>query len=174
MALDQFIQFLPTEGIKIVLVLFLAFLIGLEREERKANDTHYSFGGVRTFPLIALIGYTISLLSGPQFLPEILGFLVVGGFMMLSYWHKVSSRQADEMPGVTSELSGLVTYLVGALVFHNYYWIATTLTVASLLLLELKDAEALQALGADGFAPGDDAEYDRIRQAMERNPEFFR
>jgi len=41
-------------------------------------------------------------------------------------------------------------------------------------LLELKDAEALQALGADGFAPGDDAEYDRIRQAMERNPEFFR
>jgi uncharacterized membrane protein (DUF4010 family) len=140
MLFDQFAQLLPSEGIKIVLVLFLGFLIGLEREERKANDTHYSFGGVRTFPLIALIGYTISLLSGPQFLPEILGFLVVGGFMMLSYWHKVSSRQADEMPGVTSELSGLVTYLVGALVFHNYYWIATTLTVASLLLLELKDA----------------------------------
>jgi uncharacterized membrane protein (DUF4010 family) len=139
MLFDQFTQFLPTEGIKIVLVLFLGFLIGLEREERKANDTHYAFGGVRTFPLMALIGYTIALLSGPQILPEILGFLVVGGFMMLSYWHKVSSRQADEMPGVTSELSGLVTYLVGALIFHGNYWIATTLTVASLLLLELKD-----------------------------------
>jgi uncharacterized membrane protein (DUF4010 family) len=43
------------------------------------------------------------------------------------------------MPGVTSELSGLVTYLVGALVGHDYFWIATTLTVANLLLLELKD-----------------------------------
>jgi cell division protein FtsW (lipid II flippase) len=111
MALDQFFQFLPTEGIKIVLVLFLAFLIGLEREERKASETHYSFGGVRSFPLIALIGYSIALLSKQQLLPEILGFLVVGGFLMLAYWHKVTFRKEAEMPGVTSELFGLVTYL---------------------------------------------------------------
>jgi len=136
---EQFVQFLPTEGIKIVLVLFLAFLIGLEREEHKASPLHYSFGGIRTFPLIALIGYSIALLTGRQLLPEILGFLVVGGFLMLSYWHKISNRQADEMPGVTTELSGLVTYLVGSLVCHDYFWIATTLTVASMLLLELKE-----------------------------------
>ncbi len=136
---DQIIQFLPAEGIKLILVLFLAFLIGLEREEHKASDQHYSFGGVRTFPLIALIGYSIALLAGDQIFPEILGFLVVGGFLMLSYWYKVSSRQASDMPGVTSELSGLVTYLVGTLVYHNYFWIATTLTVASMLLLTLKE-----------------------------------
>jgi uncharacterized membrane protein (DUF4010 family) len=139
MLFEQFVQFLPNEGIKIVLVLFLAFLIGLEREERKANQSHYSFGGIRTFPLIALIGYSIALLSSRQLIAEVLGFLGVGGFLMLSYWHKVSTRQADEMPGVTSELSGLITYLVGALVYHDYFWIATTLTVANLLLLELKD-----------------------------------
>jgi uncharacterized membrane protein (DUF4010 family) len=139
MLFEQFVQFLPTEGIKIILVLFLSFLVGLEREERKASDSHYSFGGVRTFPLIGLIGYSIALLAGKQLLAEILGFLVVGGFLMLSYWHKISSRQADEMPGVTSEISGLVTYLVGALIFHDYFWIATTLTVASILLLELKE-----------------------------------
>jgi uncharacterized membrane protein (DUF4010 family) len=137
MPFEQFAQFLP--GIKIILVLFLSFLIGLEREERKANDTHYSFGGVRTFPLIGLIGYSIALLSGKQLVPEILGFLVVGGFLMLSYWHKVSTRQASEMPGVTSELSGLVTYLAGSLIFHEYFWFATTLTVACMLLLELKE-----------------------------------
>jgi len=114
------------------MVLFLGFLIGLEREEHKANTTHYSFGGVRTFSLIALLGYAIALLAGSQRLPEILGFLVVGGFLMLSYWHKVSTHQSQEMPGFTSELSGLVTYLVGSLIFHDYFWIATTLTVASL------------------------------------------
>jgi len=139
MLFAEFVQFLPTEGIKIVLVLFLAFLIGLEREEHKASEAHYSFGGVRTFPLIALIGYSIALLAGPRLFPEILGFMVVGGFLMLSYWHKISSKQAAGMPGVTSEISGLVVYLVGALVFHNYYWIATTLTVTSMLLLELKE-----------------------------------
>lgn len=139
MPFEQFTQFLPADGVKIVLALFLGFLIGLEREERKANDTHYAFGGVRTFPLIALIGYAIALLSGQQLLPEILGFLVVGGFLVVSYWHKVNTQQADDKPGVTSELSGLITYLVGSLVFHSYFWVATTLTVASLLLLELKE-----------------------------------
>ena len=49
-------QLLPPEGVKIVLVLFLSFLIGLEREEHKAARDTYSFGGIRTFPLIGLIG----------------------------------------------------------------------------------------------------------------------
>ena len=140
MQINQFFQSLPAEGIQIVLVLFLAFLIGLQREERKASESYYSFGGVRSYPLIALIGYSIALLTGRQILPQILGFLAVGGFLMLSYWHKLSTRDADEMPGVASELSGLVVYLVGALVYSNNFWIATTLTVASMLLLELKEA----------------------------------
>jgi uncharacterized membrane protein (DUF4010 family) len=139
MLFDQFVQFLPAEGIKIVLVLFLAFLIGLEREEHKASETHYSFGGIRTYPLIALIGYSISLLTGSQNVGEVLGFIAIAGFLMLSYWHKVTSREATEKPGMTSEISGLVTYLVGALVYHNQLWIATTLTVACVLLLELKE-----------------------------------
>jgi uncharacterized membrane protein (DUF4010 family) len=145
MQIDQFFKSLPAEGIQIVLVLFLAFLIGLQREERKASESYYSFGGVRSYPLIALIGYSIALLTGRQILAEVLGFLAIGGFLMLSYWHKLSTRETDEMPGVTSELSGLVVYLVGALVYHNYFWIATTLTVASMLLLELK--EVLEGLG---------------------------
>jgi uncharacterized membrane protein (DUF4010 family) len=140
MAFEQLVQFVPADGIKIVLVLFLSFLIGLEREEHKVSDSHYAFGGVRTFPLIGLIGYSVALLGNEQILPEILGFLVVGGFLMLSYWRKVSTEQVGDMPGVTSELSGLITYLLGALVCHDFFWIATTLAVISILLLELKEA----------------------------------
>jgi uncharacterized membrane protein (DUF4010 family) len=136
--MEQFYRFLPGEGLKIVLVLFLSFLVGVEREEHKVSEAHYSFGGVRTFPLIGLIGYSVALLAGNQLLAEIIGFLVVGGFLMLSYWHKVSTNEAPAMPGVTTELSGLITYLMGALVYHDRFWIATTLTVASMLLLELK------------------------------------
>ena len=127
---------LPPEALKIVLVLFLSFLIGLEREEHKVAVGSYSFGGVRTFPLIGLIGYSIALLSGTQLLPLTVGFLVIAGFLLLSYWHKLSSAEA----GVTSEMSGLATFLVGALVCYGHFWIATTLSVASLLLLDLKTA----------------------------------
>ena len=137
---EQFSQFVPSEGIKIVLVLFLSFLIGLEREEHKAGGEHYSFGGVRTFPLIGLIGYAVALLAGNQVVPEAIGFAVIGAFLLMSYWHKLSSQPANAttVPGVTSEISGLSTYVVGALVYHGYFWVATTVTVAAMLLLELK------------------------------------
>lgn len=128
-------RWLPPEAVKILLVLFLSFMIGLEREEHKAAAGHYAFGGVRTFPLIGLIGYSVALLSGAQLIPLTLGFLVVGSFLLLSYWRKLSS---SETAGVTSEMSGLATFLVGALVYYEHFWIATALSVANLLLLELK------------------------------------
>lgn len=128
-------RWLPPDAVKILLVLFLSFMIGLEREEHKAAAGHYAFGGVRTFPLIGLIGYSVALLSGSQPVPLTLGFLVVGSFLLLSYWRKLSSA---ETAGVTSEMSGLATFLVGALVYYDHFWIATALSVASLLLLELK------------------------------------
>ncbi len=145
-------RWLPPEAVKILLVLFLSFLIGLEREERKATTGYNSFGGVRTFPLIGLIGYSIALLSGAQQLPLAIGFLVIGGFLSLSYWHKLSSPETADTAGATSEMSGLATYLVGALVYYEHFWIATTLSVASLLLLELKTR--LEKL-ASGAAPGE-------------------
>jgi uncharacterized membrane protein (DUF4010 family) len=130
-------QWWPTEAGKILMVLALSFLIGLEREEHKASGEQYSFGGVRTFPLIGLIGYALALLSEGQLLPVTFGFAVVGGFLMVSYRFKLSTSARS---GVTSEMSGLVTYLIGALVFREQYWIAATLAVAAILLLELKAA----------------------------------
>ena len=136
-ALAPIIQFLPAEAWKILLVLFLSFLIGLEREEQKVLAEHYAFGGVRTFPLIGLIGYSLALLSGNQLLPLALGFAVVGAFLWLSYRHKLAT---SAIAGVTSEMSGLATYLIGALVSRGQFWTATALVAISMLLLELKTA----------------------------------
>jgi uncharacterized membrane protein (DUF4010 family) len=133
--LNNLYRFLPPEGAKILLVLFLSFLTGLEREEHKAGAEQYAFGGVRTFPLIGLIAYAVSFLAGGQVLPVVLGFAIVAGFLMLSYRHKL---QTSTSAGMTTEMSALTTYVAAALVYREQYWIATTLTVASALLLELK------------------------------------
>ncbi|MGC1460613.1 MAG: MgtC/SapB family protein [Terracidiphilus sp.] len=133
-----FYDLLPPEAAKIVLVLFLSFLLGLEREEHKVAG-NYTFGGVRTFPLIGLIGYSLALISGTQLLALTVGFLVVAGFLFLSYWHKlVAPQSSGYIAGVTTEMSGLATFLVGVLICSGHFWIATTLAVASLLLLDLK------------------------------------
>jgi uncharacterized membrane protein (DUF4010 family) len=92
---------------------------------------------VRTFPIIGLIGYAMALLGGGQLLPLTLGFAVVGGFLFLSYWHKLTVSAAA---GITSEVSALTIYIVGGLVYQGHFWIATALSVASALLLELKTA----------------------------------
>jgi uncharacterized membrane protein (DUF4010 family) len=131
----EFIRSLPPEGIKIIVVLFLSFLTGLEREEHRISEERYSFGGVRTFPLIGLIGYAVSFLSAGQVVPVTIGFAVVAAFLVLSYWHKLAG---SKLAGITSEMSGLTTYLIGALVYRDQFWIAATIAVASTLLLELK------------------------------------
>jgi uncharacterized membrane protein (DUF4010 family) len=130
-------QWLPPEALNILLVLGLSLLVGTEREEHKAASDHPTFGGVRTFPLIGLIGYSMALLGAGQLLPLTLGFAVVAGFLFLSYWHKLTSLG---LAGVTSEISALTIYVVGGLVYQGHFWIATTLSVASALLLELKTA----------------------------------
>ena len=136
--MNKLLQIMPPDGVKILLTLFLCFLIGLEREEHRSSNEagpRYSFGGVRTFPLIGLIGYALALLSSGQLLPLTVGFAVIGAFLWLSYRHKL---EIFNEAGVTTEMSGLVTYVVGALVSREQFWIATTLAILSILLLELK------------------------------------
>jgi len=128
-------EWLPPQAQDVLLVLFLSFLIGLEREERKVAAGKFMFGGIRTFPLIGLVGYAMASLSGDQIVPLALGFMAVAGFLLLSYWHKLVT---GGLAGLTSEFAGLITYLIGALVFQQHLWMATTLGVVSMLLLELK------------------------------------
>ncbi len=147
------VQAIPVDLLKILLVLFLAFLVGLQREEQKLSG-HMMFGGVRTYPLIGLLGYSLAFLANPHshspthqptdalvqpqsFLLFAIGLLLVGGLMGLSYWRKIRLR---EDVGVTSEVVGLLTYVIGAMVYAEAYWLASTLVVISLLLLELKSA----------------------------------
>jgi uncharacterized membrane protein (DUF4010 family) len=134
--LEALLPMVPPDALKLALVLALSFFIGLEREEHKQRaEATYAFGGVRTFPLIGLVSYALALISAPQLTPWALGFAVVGGFMLLSYHRKLTR---DAPAGLTTEISALATYVVGGLVFREDYWIATTIGVLSVLLLELK------------------------------------
>ncbi len=132
---NTLIQFIPKEGAEILLVLFLSFLIGLEREEQKVAAAQYRFGGVRTFPLLGLLGYALSVFSEGNIVLPAVGLAVVGGFLWQSYRYKLAH---EALAGMTTELSGLVTYVIGTLVSHEKYWVATTIALLGVALLELK------------------------------------
>lgn len=133
---EHLAKVIAPDGLRIILALFLSFLLGLQREEHKGDAGSYVFGGVRTFPLIGLIGYSLAYISGTSHIPVATGFAVIGLLMCISYWHKL---QMAGPAGLTTEVSALAAYVIGALCALDQYWIATTLTVISLFLLELKE-----------------------------------
>jgi uncharacterized membrane protein (DUF4010 family) len=132
--IQEIAQMMPPEAAKLILALILSFLIGLEREEHRPGSG-YSFGGVRTFPLIGMLGFALAEFAPASVVPVTVGFAVVGAFLWLSYQHKLQSAAAA---GATTEVSGLATFVVGSLVAREQFWLATAITVIGLLLLELK------------------------------------
>ena len=117
---------LPKEAEKILLVLFLAFLVGLEREEHKVSTDNYGFGGVRTFPLIGILGYVLALVSGGNLILPGVGMVVVGALLWKSYSYKLDH---SPLAGMTSEISALLIYAMGVLVFQEQFWIATSIVL---------------------------------------------
>ncbi len=134
MFLEQIQIYFPEEGIKILVTLFLSFVVGLGREGERSSTGIYYFGGIRTFPLLGLLGYGLIYVSRGNFIPFIIGFFVIGALMALSYFRKF----AQGVPGFTTELAGLVVYLVGGIVSTGSFWVATTLIVITVFLLEMK------------------------------------
>lgn len=132
--MDTFNELTSSSFVQVALVLLLSLLMGLEREEHKLQPGKYIAAGVRTFVLIALLGYTLVRLSPNDVVPFTAGLLAVTAFLIASYYYK----QRDGTYGFTSELAALLAFVVGALVARNEYWIAVTLAVADVLLLSAK------------------------------------
>jgi uncharacterized membrane protein (DUF4010 family) len=114
--------------------LGLGVLLGLERERSK---TEASFAGVRTFALVALTGGIAAFLDSPLDLPWLaLGvFAAVSGLVMVSY---AVTAQRGEL-GVTTEVSALLSFLLGFLCVSGHVAAAAGLAVASGGVLALKE-----------------------------------
>lgn len=120
--------------LQIALTVGLAFLLGVTREEKAAADGRRPVGGVRTFPLVALVGYAVSVLFPNSPVALSAGLVGVAGFLAISYAHKLH----EDRHGATTEVSVLVAYLVGALVARQMLQVAAAIAVFSVLLLQMK------------------------------------
>ena len=134
--MDNADPILSSPYVQVLLVLSLSFLMGLEREEHKVQPGSTVAAGVRTFPLIALLGYMLAVVAPDNLIPLSAGLLAVALFLLVAYQHKL----AEGTRGFTSEMAALLAYVIGALIAKNQYWIAVTITVADVLLLSAKQS----------------------------------
>jgi uncharacterized membrane protein (DUF4010 family) len=115
--------------------LGLGLLLGLERERKR--DAELLFGGVRTFALIALLGALGAFLERElnQGWLVLAAFVAVSALVVVSY---ITTAARGEM-GITTEISALLAFIVGALCGWDRAGVASVTTVVCLLLLTLKD-----------------------------------
>ena len=115
--------------------LGLGLLLGLERERKR--DAELLFGGVRTFALIALLGAVGAFLERElnQGWLVLVAFVAVGSLVVVSY----SMTAARGELGITTEITALLAFIVGALCGWSKVDVAAVVTVVCLLLLTLKD-----------------------------------
>jgi uncharacterized membrane protein (DUF4010 family) len=121
---DLFIRF----GIALALGLF----IGFEREKEK----HETFAGIRTFPLIALLGCTAALIDD-SYVPGAfaVSFVTLSAMIITAYFF--SGRQ-DRLTGITTAVAAYLCFLFGALVWWQLTALAAALAVVTVLLLATK------------------------------------
>ncbi len=114
----------------------IGILIGLQREYAHRGPDERAFAGVRTFPLIALLGCSAALaadlLDSPW--PFVAAMLVLGVFLTVSYYADVSQGR----PGLTTEITALLAALAGAFVYWDQIALAVALGVAVTALLSFK------------------------------------
>jgi uncharacterized membrane protein (DUF4010 family) len=114
--------------------LGLGMLIGLERERAKGQE---GGAGVRTFALIALAGAIAGHLQNDLGLDwlALAIFVAVGALQVSSY--VLTARHGDT--GITTEVSALLSFLLGLLCSHGQLQMAAWVAVAMALMLALKD-----------------------------------
>jgi len=119
---------------KILITFLIGLLIGVERERRK-QEGETSFAGIRTYPMIALMGLTSALLT--QLIGAVVFVVIMlsfTGLILIEYYN--ASKKGSI--GGTSEVSTILVFILGALVFFELYLISAAIGIVIAVLITYK------------------------------------
>jgi len=117
-----------------VLAISLSFLVGLEfHNYRRTEGQGLGFGTTRTFTLIGLLGFLLTILDTSGILFA-LGLLTLAAWLGLYYQRRLKEGHTSLM-GV---LACLLTYILGLLAADSPQWFAAAYAVLIVFLLNAK------------------------------------
>ena len=133
--------------ITLLMLLGLGFFFGLAFEEFYAQASQKRPGGIRTFPLLALIGALLYRLDPTHLLPLSVGLLTLGIWLACYYWQHIGETDAEGFPnvGLMVPLCNVLAFLLGPIALAEPPWVAIGATVAAVLFLTARE-------GLHGFA----------------------
>jgi uncharacterized membrane protein (DUF4010 family) len=132
---------IDTPAARFLLLLGLGFFFGLAFEEFYASARQTRPGGVRTFPMLALVGALLYRLDPVRLLPFSVGLLVLGGWLAGYYWRHLGEADAEGRPnvGLMVPLCSVLAFLIGPVALAEPPWVAVGATVSGVLLLTARE-----------------------------------
>ena len=145
----------PSPLLGFAIALALGALIGVERE-RKKRAGELASGGLRTFALLAEAGAIAAWLSTLTGSPWVFvaGGALVTALVIAGYLMEVRAR--PDSIGLTSEIAGLVTDLLGGAVLFGEPELAAALAIATTAVLAFKEPlhGLVERVGRDDLEAG--------------------
>jgi uncharacterized membrane protein (DUF4010 family) len=120
----------------VLISLALGALIGLERQSHHDPDRSVESIGVRTFSLASLLG-TVSVIAA-DVSPAIPWVTGAGYLMFVLAFLFFEARARDTQPGITTQVSALLVYIIGAFVPTQPIFAAVIAVVVG-TILSIKD-----------------------------------
>lgn len=115
--------------------LLIGALLGIERERHKREHGEQTIGGLRTFILFALLGALGGWLTLALETPWILAAALVASLAPVLAGYVITARTQPDSLGLTTELTAVAVFLLGAMTTLGYRELAVGLgvTVAAVL-----------------------------------------
>jgi uncharacterized membrane protein (DUF4010 family) len=98
--------------LSLLTALAVGLLIGLEREQAKPDTGGSGFGGIRTYPIFALIGALSMMVGRASMWIPLVALAGVVALVAIAY---LGDTRAGRDHGMTTEVAVIATYLLGAL-----------------------------------------------------------
>ena len=127
----------PPSIVSLLLILGLGFFFGLAFEEFHARTNQKRPGGIRSFPLLALIGALLYRLDPTHLVPLSAGLLALSAWVTCYYWRHLGEADAEGLPnvGLMVPICNVLAFLLGPISLAEPPWVAVGATVAAVLLL---------------------------------------
>ncbi len=120
------------------LALAMAVFIGLAFEEIYKRDERSSPGGIRTFPMLAILGAMLFLLDSISVFPFLVGLASVAAWL---YAHIRAAPTSDaQRASLMIPTANLLAYTLGPIALTQPPWIVVSASIIAVLLLQGRDA----------------------------------
>lgn len=127
---------------RLLLTVGLGFFFGLAFEEFNARANQKRPGGIRSFPLLALIGALLYRLDPAHLVPLSVGLLSLNLWLALFYWRHLDETDADGLPnvGLMVLICNVLAFLLGPAALSEPPWVVIGATVTGVLFLTAREA----------------------------------